>query len=504
VTRRLGLLALLGWFGASLVVPATPVAAAQGTLILISQDFNVAADGAFAPVVELPADLAAADLTSAVMEVDVYQKISDRSTVVGNLGGALTRPSDTVVVPRANWVFAASNQVALAVPLESTPNSSDALSISSSGLFAVQVAVQLDGKTRSWLVTFINRLPSASDSGAEPDPMLIGMAIGTHASIQLDSNGTTSLDPATVAEYSRLADTLGAIGTTMPTTIEVAPQALAELQTADPVLFDRLATALQEHQVAAEPLWPIDPSVAAAAGQQPQYTTWLRDGAAALTATLEQSASRATVLVDHAISTDGATLLSNLGAELIVMTPSLYDTLDGSIKQYSDSTGELAAADLTNNDSINVAVVDHAIAELLAHPLASPAQTAIVAVAQLLATRARIESLGGVSHRHAVVLGAPDLGVPDASLTQRMTALIATTPGLAPTGLNRIGLSTDRYISDGQEQRVTLPVIDGVTLQQRVFAQASIGNVDAAGRVSSAGRMALATCAAADDRSRRR
>jgi hypothetical protein len=168
VTRRLGLLALLGWFGASLVVPATSVAAAQGTLILISQDFNVAADGAFAPVVELPADLAAADLTSAVMEVDVYQKISDRSTVVGNLGGALTRPSDTVVVPRANWVFAASNQVALAVPLESTPNSSDALSISSSGLFAVQVAVQLDGKTRSW-----SRSSTAcrQQATAEPSPI---------------------------------------------------------------------------------------------------------------------------------------------------------------------------------------------------------------------------------------------------------------------------------------------------------------------------------------------
>ncbi len=481
MTRRLGLLALLGWFGASLVVAATPVAAAQGTLMLVSQEFNVAADGAFAPVVELPADLITADLTSAVIEVSVYQKISDRSTVVGNLGGALTRPTDTVVVPRANWVFVASSQIALTVPLESvtvdsSTASSDALSISSSGLFAVQVAIQLSGKTRSSLVTFINRLPSVNDGGTASDPMLIGMAIGTRTSIHVDGNGTTSLEPSAVTEYGKLADTLGAIGTTMPTTIAVAPQALAELQTADPVLFDRLIAALQQHQVAAEPLWPIDPSVAAAAGQQAQYTTWLRDGAAALTAKLENSASRATVLVDYAISADGATLLSNLGAELIVMAPSLYDTLDGSIKQYSDSTGELAAADLTNNDSINVAVIDHAISELLTNPLASPAQTAIVAVAQLLATRARIESLGGVPHRHAVVLGTPDLGVPDAPLTQRVTALIATTPGLAPTGLDKIGLSTDRYISDGQEQRVRLPTVDGAALQRRVFAQASIGN----------------------------
>lgn len=476
MTRRLGLFALLGWFGASLVVAATPVAAARGDLTLISQEFNIAADGAFAPVVELPAELVNTDLSAAVITVSVYPRISDRSTVVGNLGGALSRPTDTVTIPRDKWIFAATNQLAVTVPLEVGPADRDALAVPSRGLAAVQIAVQINAQTRAALVTFINRLPTADDGGAAPDAMLIGMAIGAHTSTSVDSSGTAVLDPAAATEYGKLADTLEHIGTTMPTTIKVDPQALTGLQATDPSLFDRVVTSLQKQQVVAEPLWPIDPSVAAAAGQQALYTTWLRDGARTLRSQLQNSVSRSTVFVDRPISAEGATLLSNLDAELMVITPSIYDTLGGSIKQYSDSTGELAAADLTDNDSINVGVIDHAISELLAHPLASPVQTAIVVVAQLLAVRERIEALGGVPHSHAVLLGMPDLGVPEAALTQRITTLIAATPGLAPTGLDRIALSTDRYISDGQEQRVTLPTVDGVALQRRVFTQARFGN----------------------------
>ena len=58
----------------------------------------------------------------------------------------------------------------------------------------------------------------------------------------------------------------------------------------------------------------------------------------------------------------------------MVMTPDVYDGLDGSIGAFSDYRGELVPADLPNGAVFDIAVVDHTISDLLVHPLATPSR----------------------------------------------------------------------------------------------------------------------------------
>jgi hypothetical protein len=74
------------------------------------------------------------------------------------------------------------------------------------------------------------------------------------------------------------------------------------------------------------------------------------------------------------------------------------------------------------------------------------------------------------------VVGAPDLGVPDAKLLGSITALMATTPGLAAATLDEVALRTDRLLINGQEQPVTLPSSNGEALATRIFTQAALSN----------------------------
>ena len=118
------------------------------------------------------------------------------------------------------------------------------------------------------------------------------------------------------------------------------------LQQLDQALFTRLIASLQRHQVVAETEWPLDRSAAASAGQDSLYTSWLRNGQDRLVGLGLGPAliSRSTILVDQPIGAEGATLSRNLGAGLMVMTPDIYDELEGSIAGFSDYTGELVCS----------------------------------------------------------------------------------------------------------------------------------------------------------------
>ena len=338
--------------------------------------------------------------------------------------------------------------------------------------------MQREGRILSTVLTFINRLPAVGEEAEEDDEMSVGFAIGTHSAIHVDSKGTTSLDDtSTVDEMTELADTLDALNTTAtPATVRVGPGVLNALQQLDPPLFARLIASLQRHQVLAEPQWPIDPSAAAAAGQAQLYTTWLRDGQArlGLLGLGPSTITTSTIFADEPIGGDGAALRFDLGAALMVMTPQIYDSLDGTIFSFSDYKGQLVSAELPNNRELDVAVVDHAISQLLVDPLSTPELTRIYAVANLLALRQGIEVSGENVQRRAVVLATPDLGIPDAGLIGSITALIAETPGLARATLDDIGFRTDRLLIEGEEQPVALPSVDGTELAERIFRQAGL------------------------------
>jgi uncharacterized protein DUF6049 len=164
-----------------------------------------------------------------------------------------------------------------------------------------------------------------------------------------------------------------------------------------------------------------------------------------------------------------------MGAGLMVITPGLYDSLDGTIFFFSDNKGQLIQAQLPIG-TFDTAVIDHGISDLLANPLATPELTRIYIVANLLALRQGIEIAGDSVDSRSVVIGTPDLGVPDAALFGPVTSLITQTPGLKATTLDDVAVRTEPLLIDGVEHPVTLPDVDGKGLATRVFKQATLNN----------------------------
>jgi hypothetical protein len=473
------LLTLVGLISTSFItlLPA-PADAAEGDLRLVAQNFNIAADGSLTATIAVPAKLADTDLSTAVIAVAVAQRVDKREDLAPIISQTLSRPDDTVAISPACCAGPGPGEFTFSIPLEVAEVRPDALSIPRTGLYPVTIAMQRDGRILSTVLTFINRLPAADETVGEDDELSVGVAVGTHSAVHLDSKGITSLDnTSTVDEMTKLADTLDALNANAtPSTVRIAPGVLNGLQQLDPALFARLVASLQLHQVTAEPEWPIDPSAAAASSQGPLYTTWLRDGQArlGLMGLGPSTVTTSTIFADAPISGDGAALRFGLGAALMVMTPQIYDSLDGTIFFFSDNKGELISAELPNNRDFDVAVVDHTISELLVDPLSTPELTRIYAVANLLALRQGIEIAGENVQRRAVVVATPDLGIPDAGLIGSITALIAETPGLARATLDDIGFRTDRLLIEGEERPVALPSVDGTKLAARIFKQAEL------------------------------
>jgi hypothetical protein len=454
--------------------------AAASDVRLIAQSFNVPADGSLTATIELPPTLAGTDLSTSLIAVTVEQRVERREDLRPIISRSLERRDDTVAISPVCCPGPGPGQFTFSIPLETAEIRPDALSIPRAGLYPVTIAIQRDGRIVSTVLTFVNRLASPEEGTQAADAMSVAVAVGTHSSVHIDSKGTTSVDnQSTVTEMTQLADTLDALGASkFPATVRVAPEVLNALQVLQPALYTRLMSSLQQHQVIAEPEWPIDASQAAAAGQASLYTEWLRDGQQRLTALGLGPAvvTRSTIFVDEPIGADGAALRREQGADLMVMTPKIYKTLKGSIQDYSDYRGELIAADLPNNSELDTAVIDLNISDLLVHPLDTPELTRIYVVANLLALRQKLETEGSNVQRHSVVIGTPDLGVPDSTLIGSITALIAQTTGLVPATLDDVALRTDRLNIEGDDRPVTLPASDGSDLQKRVFRQANLEN----------------------------
>ena len=481
MTPLRGLLALLSLIGTTLIVlQPSPVQAAPGDLQIVAQNFNIAADGALTATFALPTSLTGIDLATTDVVVTLYERIDKREDLTNIINGtADPRPDDTVTISPGCCIGPQPDQFTVSVPLETAEVRPDALSIPRAGLYPLTIALRRDGAELTNVLTFINRLPATGEV-VDPDAMSVAVAIGTHSSVHLDSKATISLDDSTVTEMTKLADALDVLDADkFPATVRIAPAVLNGLQQLNSAVFDRLITSLQHHQVVAEPQWPIDPSAAAVAKQELLYTSWRRDGQQRF-AELGLGAavvSTSTILVDQPIGAEGAALRWRDGARLMVVSPKIYDGLHGSISVFSDNLGELVAGELPNDITLDVAVVDHTISQLLAHPLATPEQTRIYAVAGLLALRQFVEISGASVKRHAVVIGTEDLGVPDPQLLGSITTLIAQTPGLAATSLDDVALHTDRMlVNNGQEAPVSLPASNGQSLATRVFTQGAVNS----------------------------
>jgi hypothetical protein len=183
---------------------------------------------------------------------------------------------------------------------------------------------------------------------------------------------------------------------------------------------------------------------------------------------------RTAQFVDHTVTTPGATLLRDLGTRLLVLTPDVYQSLDGSLGGFADTT-QLVGIALDDDAQLEGAIVDRRIADTLERTAKDPTLTAIQVVADLLAARQRALLDDDVAARHSIVIGTNDLGVPDPATLAVITELIADTPGLQSADLDQVATRTTRQQVLGDDVVVRLPdTVDAGALATRVQTQTDL------------------------------
>ena len=160
----------------------------------------------------------------------------------------------------------------------------------------------------------------------------------------------------------------------------------------------------------------LDPSSAVAAGQVEAFTRELREGEDTLRQVLPSTATRRVAwLTTEPLSAGGASMLRDLGVQLVVVPFDLYLALDSN--QSADGPHRLHRSDVaarrwssSGGGELAVSVVDP-INELLETDRAddgTPAEVAVHLFADLMAMRVQL----GPDSR-SFMLATPDLGIPD-------------------------------------------------------------------------------------------
>ncbi|MDO8361582.1 MAG: hypothetical protein Q7V88_01680 [Actinomycetota bacterium] len=449
---------------------ASAVAAAR--LVVVAQTFNLEAAGTLQAVVRLPGGLRLAQFPDAIMVVTAYSRLTARGEVAAALDGDMPRSIDSVDLPVAQLEQPAAEQLELSVPLEVDTRTAPALQLPRAGLYPVVVELVDQGEVRAEVVTFVHRLPTAEEDAEAP--LSIAFAMSTSSPVVLDDAMGVAIDDATLAELTQLADLLEAAPQTVPVAVRVPSALLAALATqgaAGAALAQRLDTVLARHNLVSTPSLPLDPSAAAAAGEQALYTQWLRDGEDVLAEAVATPSLRTLAFVDEPLSQAGGDLLRDLGARLLVLPHSIYDGLGGSLGWLTDSS-QLVQIEVADGVTIDCVVIDRFASATLAKPTSNATLTAIYAVADLLAAREQMVDTGSDVRRHGITIAMPELQLPAVATFGAISTLIAGTPGLRPTTLDDIGVLADQLVVEEEELVVTLPPeVDGDITPRTALAE---------------------------------
>ncbi|MGB8859874.1 MAG: DUF6049 family protein, partial [Ilumatobacteraceae bacterium] len=467
--RLLGGAALLCASVAAGMAPAAPAQALAPRMTLVSQTpYAVAADATVAVVVALPAALDVATLTDATLVVTAYRPVTTRSEVTSAERGELTRPADTIDVPFAALTQPAPGQLGATITLETDTRTRDALQLSKAGLYPLVLELQQGGNVLAELLTFVHRLPSAAEPAEVPLPVAVAMT--TTSPVVIGDDNQVVVDEAVVAELGRLADLLEA--STVPIAVRVPPALLLAVGSHGDdgaALAQRLAAGLAANEALSSPRYPLDPSLAAAAGQQALYTQWLRDGEDDLTGFTSTLPASTVAFMNGPLTPAGAAMLRNLGVRLIVTTPAIFDVLPNSTGPVYTDSSRLMQTRVGPEVTIPTAVTDRDLDSLLERQTFTPTLTGIYAVTHLLAYRQEIidftkdrngKSIGDPS-RHGVTLGTSDLSLPNVDTYRAIMGLLADTPGLAPTTIEELGIRTDQWVLPDRGE-VTVDLTDTV------------------------------------------
>jgi hypothetical protein len=396
---------------------------------------------------------------------DTREKMND--AIAGKLGAAVGATS----LPLAALASPTAGQLQIPVTIDGDASAAAPLKVGKDGIYPVTIELRSGGLPVARVITFVAR--AATDaSPAAAEPLAVALAVGTDAAVHLDDAGRVAIDSATIGQLTTLARILET--SAMPATVHVAPQLLAALRRTDAPLADRFAAVLDTATILSAPALPLDPSAAVAAGETGLYTQWLAEGEDLFgSADLPGTTLRAAAALTTPLSEPGGELLRDLGTRLLLLTPALYDQLDGSLKAFTD-TSQLVQVHLDDDRTFDAAVVDRTIGERLMSASPVPFLNAVYTTVDLLADRRDILNRGGNPRRHTVLIGTNDLGLPDPATLAPITQLISTTPGLSVSAVSQLSGTTDTMIHDGEEVTVNLPSATSATIAPRIKIQSDL------------------------------
>lgn len=471
-TRMLGLTA--GAALLALAVPTAPmvVSAAAPEFELLSQTFNVAADGTIVMTVRLPAGVTPPTGDFRVL-VTALRPVEQRDDVAAAIAGDLPGEIDTVELLPLALPRPAADQLQITVPIEVTTRTKPALQMSRPAVYPVFVQLEQDGEPTAELLTFVHRVPS--DIEEADDPIPVAMAVATTEPVTMDDDARVVVDRDALRELEELTALLEA--SAIPIAVRVDASlltAVADGSTAGAELVERFNAAMERHDLLSSPILPLDVSQAAAAGQTNLFTQWLRDGEDALAQLVTAPAQRTIALFDTPLSQAGGAVLRNLGARMMVVPGDVYDLLPDSLGGFTDTT-QLVQLQVAPDVTVDAAVVDRVATDDLARPTDTPLLTSIEMVADLLGVRQQVEDFGGDPRRHGITLATPDFAMPDLERFTAFTTLLADTPGLRPTTLDDLSVRTDQLLGPEGPVVVNLPAAVDGDLQPRFDLANALG-----------------------------
>ena len=451
-----------------------------------------------APVVEAPdvvvPDVVVPDLPPITIEITNYRPLDDPDDVAGLVGsdvdpdafGDLGRAVDGVRID-ARPLMTRNDDGTVNLELDIGTDVVDSvetrLKLERPGLYPLQIQLLFgDPDTRQVIATagtVIQRLAGAADVDVEVAPP-IDLSVVSVAPAPAPGADEQTL----VLARTRLEQAIELAATvTAPVTLEVAPALIAEAA-ATPEGSERLATAMENDELIALPMVPLDVSSAVAAGRADVYTRLLSAGEDVLTDAVPSVPNRRAVwITTDALSASGAQHLRDLGIRFVVIPAALFAT---SISDDLPPSDQFVEAELPDGGTLSLLVADPLASQLTEEAAdrilarSTPTEWGVATLAEMLVAqadddaRASPAGSGSASARPAAparrsrILTTPDLASPDARLVQALVQLTTTTPAVRFTPASALTGVTDVLLDDGEPVTIQLPEVAGPSLTARI------------------------------------
>ena len=446
--------ALLVVVPTSAPAPAPALAApAPLGITLVRQELALTPDGDLVLSVRLDQALP----VGATFVVTSYRPLKTRADLADAIAGKLPRSVDTVDLP-LEAISVADDVITFTIPTETSRRTSRALQFNQQGLFPVVLDIQGDSGIAGELTTFVDRLPREGD---EPRGSLsVALAVSLTAPPAIPGS-----DPALLpATAQQLAD-LNAFPAAVPLTVAISPEILNRI---DSTSLDSLRKTLNANYGISQPRIPLDPSAAAAANKGTLFTQLLREGENAVSALGEVPRSDRSIWWSWGqLTTPGASLVRDLGARLLVLSPSEYANAKGSLGPSTDTT-QLLMTTLPDATSVPTLVLDAAFADHLATTSPPTELHAIYAAADLVATRDQLAAASAPITGHTMVIGLSGGGVPNPAFVSRIQAMADATGATQFVTLNGVERNTTTLLVDGLPVEIVLPTITPLDIAARL------------------------------------